>query len=285
LLTRGQKQDALISLEALLRRSRAHDLLDALSSTKHFLARQDISFLPTVICRWLLTGDRKLCAAARHLLTSTGNQKFIFDFDPGNRDWPDGRTLYLAHKAIGWLMPHATTPPSFLVCLLRGASMDAGKELGELLFDPLLVNYPLATREYLEAVCQNLPAEAKARVEGVLARDDLYKQGIKDVGFVAELQPNDRRRWIEAERQAEKWAEARSKAEGKSVLLQMVTHQTLLYGTRAIDYVDDPGGGTRRLENQLKTFSYTADNAMGWVYDPVGLDFLLRLFRAERNSE
>ena len=105
-----------------------------------------------VICRWLLTGDRASCAAARHLITSTGDQKFKFDFDPGNRDWPGRRTLYLARKAIGWLMPHGTAPASFLVCLLRGASGDVAHELGELLFDPLLVNYPLATRSYLEAV-------------------------------------------------------------------------------------------------------------------------------------
>ena len=94
--------------------------------------------------------------------------------------------------------------------MLRGASGDIVNELGELLFDPLLVNYPLATRSYLEAVRPNLLAEAKACVEAVLARDDLYKQAIEDVGFVPELQPSDRRRWIEAERQAEQWAKGRN---------------------------------------------------------------------------
>ena len=65
----------------------------------------------------------------------------------------------------------------------------------------------------------------------------------------------------------------------------LVARQTMLYGTRAINYVDDPGGGTRRLDNRLKTLSYTTDNAMGWVYDPFGLDYMLRVFRAERNPE
>jgi hypothetical protein len=232
-----------------------------------------------------MTGDRALCAAARHLLTSRGDQKLKFDFDPGNRDWPDGRTLYLARKAIGWLMPHGTAPASFLICLLRAASDDAAKELGKLLFDPLLVNYPLATRAYLEEVCQSLPAEAKVCVEAVLARDVLHKQAIEDVGFVPELQPTERHRWIEAKRRAEEWAKAGREAEGKSVLAHLATRQTLLYGTRAINYVDDPGGGTQRLDNRLKTFSYTADNAMGWVYDPFGLDYMLRVFRAEQNPE
>jgi hypothetical protein len=282
LLTRGRKEEALSCLEALLRRSKADDPLDALGSTTHYLANAAAGLLPTVICRWLLTGDRTLCAAARHLLNSAGNQKLVFDFDPGNRDWPDTRTLYLARKAIGWLMPHATAPASFLVCLLRYASEDAGRELGQLLFDPLLVNYPLATRAYLDAVCPNLPAKAKVTVETVLATDNLYKQGIEDGGFVPELQPTERQRWIEHEKRAEEWVAARRKAEGKSVLAQMFTRQTLLYGTRAIGYVDDPGGETRRLDNRLGTISYTADNAMGWVYDPVGLDYMLRAFRMEQ---
>jgi hypothetical protein len=285
LLTRGRMEEALASLAILLRKSKARDTLDTLSSTAHYLANPAANLLPVVTCRWLLTGDRALCAAARHLLTSRGDQKFKFDFDPGNWNWPDGRAVYLARKAIGWLMPHGTAPASFVICLLRAASEDAAKELGELLFDPLLVNYPLATRAYLEEVCQSLPAKAKACVETVLARDDLYKQAIEDVGLVPELQPTDRHRRIEAERQAERLAKAGREAEGKSVLAHLATRQTLLYGARAINYVDDPGGGTRRLDNRLKTFSYTADNAMGWIYDPFGLDYMLRVFRAEQNSK
>lgn len=285
LLARGRTEQGLACLEILLRKSSALEALDALGSTTHHLARATPNLLPVVICRWLLTGAPVLCAAARHLLAASGNLKIAFEFDPGNRDWPDIRTLYLARKAIGWLMPHGTAPASFVVCLLRGASDEAGKELGELLFDPLLVNYPLATRAYLEAVCPGLPAGAKARVDAVLTRDSRFKQGIEDAGFVPELQPTERQRRIEYERQAEEWARARSKEEGKSVFARLFARRTMLYGTRAIGYVDDPGGGTRRLDNRLGTISYTADNAMGWVYDPFSLDYTLRVFKAEPNPE
>ena len=285
LLTHGRKEEALSCLENLLKQSKADDPLDALGSTTHYLANAAAGLMPAVICRWLLTGDRALCAAARHLLIATGNQNLVFDFDPGNRGWPDTHTLYLARKAIGWLMPHATAPASFVVCLLRYASEDVGRELGQLLFDPLLVNYPIATRAYLEAICPSLPTDAKATVEAVLATDNVFKQEIEDVGFVPELQPTERQRWIEHEKRAEEWVAVRRKAEGKSVLAQLFTRQTLLYGTRAIGYVDDPGGEPRRLDNRLGTISYTADNAMGWVYDPVGLDYMLRAFRVERSSE
>jgi hypothetical protein len=285
LFTNGRREEALSCLETLLRNSAADDPLEALGSTTHYLATATADLLPTVICRWLLTGERTLCAAARKLLTSSVNQNLAFDFDPGNQDWSDIRTVYLARKAIGWLMPHATAPASFLACLLRHAGPTASAELGELLFDPILVNYPLAARAYLEAVCPSLPVGAKARVEEVLARDDSYKRAIDDAGFVPELQPTERHRWIENQRQGEEWAKARNKVEGKSVLTQLFTRRTMLYGTRAISYVDDPGGGTRRFDNRLGTISHTAHNAMGWVYDPCGLDFVLRIFRAERKPE
>jgi hypothetical protein len=291
LFTHERPEEALASLEALLRKSQANDPLELLGSTAHYLSQGaakshgDGKLLQTVICRWLLTGDEALCAGTRSLLNLTGNQKFTFDFDPGNRDWPDKQTLYLARKAIGWLMPHGTAPASFVVCLVRCANAGVGKTLGELLFDPLLINYPLATREYLEGALPNLPAEAKAQVEAVLARDDSYKKAINDVGYVPELQPTERQRRIEHERQAEAFAEARKWAEGKSVLRQLFTRQTLLFGARAISHVGDYKGGTRRLNNALGTVRYETDNLMGWAYDPFGLDYLLRVFRGERKPE
>ncbi|MCF3947346.1 hypothetical protein [Acidiphilium iwatense] len=291
LLTHGRQDEALASLETLLQMSNVEDSLELLGSTAHYLSqgaansKDDGKLLQTVICKWLLTGNERLCAGARSLLNLTGNQRFVFDFDPGNLNWSAKRTLYLARKAIGWLMPHGTAPASFLVCLLHHSNADAGRELGELLFDPLLINYPLATREYLEAVQPSLPDAAKSQMGTVLARETSYREGINEVGFVPELQPTERQRWIEHEKQAEAFAEGRKWAEGKSALRQLFKRQTLLFGTRAISYVSDFKGGTRRLDNTLGTMHYETDNLMGWAYDPFGLDYILRVFRREPRPE
>lgn len=285
LLRHGQQEEALVSLEVLMRKSQANDPLDILRSTAHHLSHGDRKILPTTICRWLLTGEATLCAGARNLLNLTGNQKYIFDFDPGNLSWSDDHTLYLARKAIGWLMPHGTGPASFLICLLRGASEKACKELTKLLFDPLLINYPRAVRVYLETIGPDLAAGAKVHVDEVLALDDSYKQGLRSIGFVPELQPNERQRWIEHERQTGAFTEARQRAEGRSALAQLFSRKTLLFGTRAISYVDDPGGKTRRLDNYLGSHRYETDNVMGWAYDPFNLDYTLRVFRVEHKPE
>ena len=284
LMVSGRRDEALECLEAMLRKSRGEDPLDNLEATTQYLALS-IRLMPIVVTRWLMTGERPLCVAARRLLTSAQNQKFIFDFDPGNQAWTEIQTIYLARKAIGWLMPHSTGPASLLVCLLRNANSVVGKELGDLLFDPLLINYPLATRSYLDAVLASLPDAAKCRVEEVLARDDSYKQAIDAVGYIPELQPTEHHRWIEHRRQEEEWAKARKKAESKSVLSQLVPRQTMLYGTHSIDYVQDKRGSLQRLDNRLTKIIYTTDNVMGWVFDPCGLDFVLRKLRVEQKPE
>lgn len=285
LLTNGRRVEAIDCLEVLLRKSAISNPLEALQSTVHHLVSAETPFLFQVVCRWLLDGDRKLCASVRHFVLASHNQKFTFSFDPGNKGWPETRTLYLARKAIGWLMPHATAPVSFLVCIMEAADEDARRGLCDLIFDPILVNYPVAARSYLESVIGSLSPGAEASVRALLERHSAYRDAVDAVGFVPELQPTDRQRQIEAQRQAEKWGEAHRAARDSSPLLSMVNHQTILYGVKTVSYVEDLDGTIRRLENRLHTVSYTADNAMGWIYDPFGLDFTLRMFRAERSPK
>lgn len=285
LLTDAKAEEAINCIASLLRRNGDKTVLNLFPAVAHHLASQHTNLMPALTCQWLLTGDTTLCSTVRELLTLNANQRFTFDFDPGNRTWPDKRTVFLARKAVGWLMPHATAPASFLVCLLRQATNNAAKEIAELLFDPLLINYPIAVREYLEANRRSLPKQARILVEEILARDKSYKKALKDVGFVAELQPTEHQRWIHATRENEKWSDIRREAERTSILGKIARRQTLLYGVRAITYVNDPNGEVRRLDTDLKTVSYTSDNPMGWVYDPFGLDFMLRFFKVERSPE
>jgi len=285
LLRRGKTEAALDSLDGLLRKSRAERPLDSLRLTVSHLTHSEPGLLPAVICRWLDTGESELCSAACDLLFATGNLKFIFDFDPGNGSWTPGRTIFVARKAVGWLMPHATGPASFLVCLLRNACPQAAAEIARLLFDPLLVNYPLSTREYLDGICPVLPELAKAKVKDVLGTHDRYRQAIDAAADIAEMQTSERHRWIEARRQYEAQLMARREADRKSVVRQIASTKTILYGTRTICYVPDLRGGSNRHESPMRTFSVVTDNPMGWVYDPFELEFMRWKFRVQRKTQ
>ena len=281
LVSAGLTEVALPALESLLRRWADDEPLSAFKSTAYLIAH-DRALLARVACRWFLTGENVLCAAARHLVMRNGDQRLVFDFDPGNGKWPAGLTVYAARKAIGWLITHATAPTSFLVCLLPGATEAEADVLARLLIHPLLVSYPLAARACLEEAVGRLTGPARSRVESVLAEHSAYLSDIEKVSYIPELQPSERQRWIEHRRQSEMFQRAGRDAETESVLFGMVQKRLVLHGVSTISYVDDPDGTTRRLESHMGTFSHTADNMMGWVYDPCGLDHALRLFRAER---
>lgn len=292
LLSGDRKIDVIEILEVLLVQSEDEDAFESLSTTLHHLS-VDVAVTSTIVARWLLTNNRVLCMSARSLVNhaenriSTGiwGRRFAFDFDPGNAGWTDEKTVYLAKKAIGWLMPHGTAPASFLVCLMRKASFEASEQIGKLLFNPLLLNYPIATREYLEGIRAGLPDNAQHAVTAVLEHHTAYLSRLEEVGLVPELLPSAHERWIESRRQADAWAKARSAAESKSVMSTLVTKQSLLYGTHCIEYIDDQMGGVRRLDNHLKRMSHTADHVMVWVYDPSGLDLMMRTFRAIQAPE
>jgi hypothetical protein len=284
LMSGGLADAALLALESLLCRWNEDEPLSAFQSTAHLIAHDRV-LLARIVCRWLLTGKPVLCAAARGLVMQSGDQRLTFDFDPGNRRWAAGRTEYVARKAVGWLLPHATAPASFLVCLLAGATDEAADVLARLLIAPLLVSYPVAARACLEGSLDRLAGLARSRIESVLAEHSTYLSNIERVGYVPELQPSERQRWIERRRQSEIFLRASREAEAMSPLLGMIAKRLVLHGIATVSYVDDHGGEARRLESRMGTISHTADNLMGWVYDPCGLDYALRVFRAERPPE
>ena len=56
----------------------------------------------------------------------------------------------------------------------------------------------------------------------------------------------------------------------------------LLYGRRSITYVEGPNDVRRPVEMELKGHSFTFELPRMEILDPIGLDFMLRVFRIER---
>ena len=77
------------------------------------------------------------------ILKLTGNQKF-----------------FLARKVVGYLFFRPVCCASILVSILRtcGDQGEAAQKIGQLLFDPMLVNYGGALSDYLRSLSQDDPA-------------------------------------------------------------------------------------------------------------------------------
>ncbi len=71
-------------------------------------------------------------------------------------------------------------------------------------------------------------------------------------------------------------------AEKESIFLNLVKRSIILYGKRSITYIEGPGGERRPVEMELKPHNISIEYPRLDVIDPFGLDYKLRVFRAER---
>ena len=274
---------ALAIIEALVRREDGASIFERLDSTGHELSNTDNSRLSAVVVRWLMSGEPALCNAASKLIGGVHGHESTLTVDPGRLSLTDAQASFIARKAIGWLFIKPTAPTSLVISLLRQVTDEGAATIADLLYDPLLMNYPGSVRRLIEAALPRFTGAVRDAVDRTLARHDTYLYAIKTVGRVPELHQSERNRRIEAQREDDGFKAARRAAEGQSLLRLIARRSLLLYGTRAISYVEDFGsGGNRRLDNKLGHMSVEMERPVQWTFDPLGLENTLLAFRLER---
>ena len=277
----GHEERAFALLERLLVRDDGDAILEKLGSVSHELSNGDVVRLGQIAARWLLSGEIGLCSSVANLVRGANDRELSFDVDFSSMSLTDRQMLFLSRKVVGWLLLQPVAAASLVVSLLRHATEATAEALGEILLDPVLMNYPGSARRYLDLVAPTLSGVAAATITRTLARHDEYLRAIEAVGLVPELHPSERQRRIAYQRESDLMSSARREAEEKSVLSSIVHRFLLLHGVRCISYVRDFGGGTRRLDNKLGTISTEIERAMQWTFDPLGLESTLLGYRLE----
>jgi len=81
---------------------------------------------------------------------------------------------------------------------------------------------------------------------------------------------------------SETMSESMRAAEKQSIFLHLVTRSTLLYGNKSVFYMSAGDGASQRMEMPLTSHGVSIDFPRMDNIDPHGLDYMLRVFRAER---
>jgi hypothetical protein len=279
----GGNSRALGIIELLVRRENGTSIFEQLDSTGYELSNGNGPRLDRIVVRWLLSGELALGNAAAKLVEGVHDQEPLLAADPAKFSLTDAQASFLARKAIGWLFIKPTAATSLVLSLLRQATDEGAAMIADLLYDPLLMNYPGSARRLLEAAAPTLAGAARDAVARTLARHDAYLCAIEAVGRVPELHQSERNRRIEAQREDDGFKAARRAAEGQSVFRSIARRSLLLHGTRAVSYVEDfRGGDARRLDNKLGRVSVEMERSVQWTFDPLGLENTLLAFRLER---
>lgn len=244
--------------------------------TMHAITRDNPQQLYELIVRWFLSGSIELCTNVLRLV----DKDRTFDTSIEPLSLSSAQKIFLCRKAIGFLFMRPVACCSIIVSVLRAGDKDVERALSDLLFDPLLLSYGGEAKEYLRGVAQNdLASEA---VRAALARDAEFYSGLEAAGTIGELHPSEYQRNVMRERSFDGMRAISKSVERQSVLRSLARRSTILYGKSSLVYVTDLDGGSRAVPLALKSFSASFEWPRREIVDPVGLDYMLRVFRLER---
>jgi hypothetical protein len=260
-------------LETVLSRDESSIELSQFKSVKHKMANEDRNKLFVVVTRWLLTGNHRVSEAATALLR-TGEKEKQFDCTTEGLKISDADLAILAHRAIGYLLitnPVVTT--SIMVACLRGAGSAIAAEIGELLFDPILINYGGSPRDYLRTIKRG--DRAYKQVRRALKLSDTHFTGLDIKDPIKELRPSDYQRSAERTRRRDMMRQVRKDANKQSILANLVHRSTLLHGRKSMTFVPGPDDELRPMVMDLHSFGTSFEVPLMEILDPVGLDLTL----------
>ncbi|MGB5233807.1 MAG: hypothetical protein WBN85_01325 [Candidatus Macondimonas sp.] len=242
------------------------------------------TLLSKVTTRWFLNGARVLCESVHDIVGRVHDGNLLIDVDAAELTTKDFmHMVFIARKAIGYLFFKPVTAVSILISLMRLAPDDETLEhLGELLFDPLLMNYTGSAREHVEAQTQQETGKVKETLDKSLAALATYLETLRGVPALAALHPAQAHREAYRRYMSELSAASMKEAEKRSVFLNLFPRSTLLYGRKSINYVRGGDGPPRRMEIPLASHSVEMEIPRMENLDEHGLNYMLRVFRAER---
>lgn len=252
--------------------------LKSFNSTAHAIVSSGGAGLDRTAARWLLDGNATLCSALDKAISSPAERVSTFEPDLAGLELADGNLAVIARRAVGWFFLHPVLAAGPVVSALRVAREPVVvEELVELLFDPLLMNFSGALREYLQKIAADPSDTAGAGAAEAIARQERYLEGLRSVDRIAELRPTERQRAAERQRHDDAMQESYRRAQQHSILGLIATRKQLLHGRSHVHYF--PGRGGARSESRLGALEHTIEYPRVDIVDSIGLELQLLMLR------
>lgn len=245
---------------------------------------QNAKLLNKVATRWLMRGDRALCEAVHEITSTYFRNGPRIEIDASElRTCDYVHILFIARKAIGYFFMQPVTAASMVISLMHHTSDDETLDaLGELLFDPLLMNYPGSTRDYVKEQANQESGKVKQAIDSALASVEHYLEALRAVPELPALHVSQSQRESYRRHTSEAMAKSMKAAEKKSFFSNLFATSTLLYGNKSINYIYTGTGEPRRMETPLSSHSVSMEFPRMDDVDPYGLNYMLRVFQLER---
>lgn len=233
-----------------------------------------------VFVSWLLSGEQPLCEGLSLVLRDSEVAKNPVNLSFADFELTSDQFVFLCHKVIGYFFVQSVFVGSVITSILRVCDEEAYARIGQLLYNPMLINFGGSLSKFLETIEKN--DKSYKAVKAALADARKYLDGLKSVGRIKEFEPSEREKLMERQRFSDQMRDAYKEAEKKSVFFNLVSRSVLLYGRGSVTYIKGDDGERRAIETEMKSFSTSMELPRQGIVDPVGLDWMLRIYRVER---
>lgn len=290
LLSNGHAGEVRNFLRGVLLRTDATHRLSEFQAVVSKISASDTGALNDWVIDWLRSGDPTLCMEVSESIFEPGVEH-VFDIDFSAYDLKDWEVGFVARKAIAYFFNRHGTLGSFLASLARVANGHEHPVLTELIFEPVLLNYPsLAdTDTSFDAIANDPNDPGRVVIKNALEQLKRYLDELGTIEMIAELRPSEREVQLEFELRTEKTTRAMRDASENSLMAQLgAVQRILLYGDGMVSWHnrhDMPGnspGGLSRVAQPLTTVMHRVHLPREDFLHPLELRELLLSYKRER---
>lgn len=271
-------------LESLLTKHHGELIIESLDYLVHSIHSQGNTLRNKLLTRWFLNGDPVLCNSISSILNAIHGDDLQLEIDPAEIPTDDPVLyLFIARKAIGFLFMKPVTCTSIILSLMKNTQNEKlMRDLGTLLFDPILLNFSGKPYEFLKEEIGNLTGPVRNSIQRAIDAIDDYLETLRSMPDIPEMYPSQEQREAKIRRHNRIMAESNSKTQKGSFLDLICSKSVLLYGNASIMHIQNGSGQSRRMEIPMQYHEIYMEIPRQDDIDPFGLDYTLRVFRNER---
>lgn len=190
--------------------------------------------------------------------------------------------LFLAQKACGWLFGVApVSMTSFIFSLIEHASIEELPQIQELLFNPIIINYPNIFKELYAKNKSSYSLQTIKIIEQTITEFDQYSNDLKSSYKLKELTPNESDRFTYQKYWNNILNNNHKEVRKQSIFAAFAKNQLILDGSKIVQYAVQPDKNEKRFETPLNIFKTIQDTPSTMHLATEWLEDLLRTFKTD----
>ncbi|WP_339470233.1 hypothetical protein [Pseudomonas capeferrum] len=234
------------------------------------------------VIRWLRSGNQRLCTELHKGFLLGQEQPHQFVSEESSFNLRPEEYGFISRKAVGHFFAHPIPLATILVLLGTSAPSAQRAEIIDLLYDPVLINYPSLAQGCL-APMANGDGSAAEMISAAITRLNSYMNGIDKARALKELLPPAHHRQMEFERYTDQVQQAIDEGKKGSFLADIFVERTLLYGNGLIS-LRPADSNYNTVETKATPFHHNLEVARQYFFAPISLRKQLVLYQMECHS-